>query len=57
MSTHSECGGNGCPHCVGDGWTKFARKLQAMNEYPQVPKSIRNEIDCNATDKTLEEEG
>lgn len=57
MSSHSECGYNGCPHCVGDGWTKLARKLQAMNEYPRVPLSIRAEIDKNAADKLeLEEE-
>ena len=57
MSSHSECNSNGCPHCVGDGWTEFARALLKMAQYREIPLSIRAEIEKNAADKLeLEEE-
>ena len=51
MSSHSECGYTSCPHCVGDGWTTFARKLRTLEGYEKIPQAIRDEIDKAATDK------
>ncbi len=51
MSSHSECNYVGCPHCVGDGWTKFARKLVLMEDYHKVPLKIRAEIEDTAHDE------
>ncbi len=51
MSSHSECGYNGCPHCVADGWTTFARKLRTLDGYDKIPQAIRDDVDKIAADK------
>ncbi|KKK82454.1 hypothetical protein LCGC14_2803240 [marine sediment metagenome] len=63
MSSHSECGYTSCPHCVGDGWTTFARKLLGLRTdlrkrgYAVVwPDEMQELIVKNAADETLEEE-
>ena len=56
MSSHSECNSNGCPHCVGDGWTEFARALLKMAQYRDIPLSIRAEIEKEARGEILEEQ-
>lgn len=63
MSSHSECSYNGCPHCVGDGWTKFARKLLGLRidlrkrGYAVVwPGEMEELVLKNAKDEILEEE-
>jgi hypothetical protein len=63
MSSHSECSYNGCPHCVGDGWTKLARKLLGLRAdlrkrgYAIVwPNEMEELILKNAKEETLQEE-
>ena len=69
MSSHSECGYNGCPHCVGDGATKMARRLLFMKEKLEKgepdsrlgqiviwPQTMQEYVQDLAGEKTLEEE-
>jgi len=63
MSSHSECNANGCPHCVGDGWTSLARKLLGLRidlrnrGYAVVwPDEMEELVLKNAAEKTMGEE-